>query len=65
MIKTAGLSLLVVGYLSLAAAALIRDETAPDANIGAGLLTLLGLPAGALGLVLLVVATLARRSRQI
>ena len=59
--RTVGIVLLGIGFSLLAAAILIRDPTALDANIGAGILSLLGIPVGALGLVL--IALQAVRSR--
>lgn len=55
MLRTVGTALLALGFLALATSVLIRDGSAPDANIGAGLLALGGLPVGTLGLVLVVV----------
>lgn len=52
-IRTLGTILLALGFVMLASAALIRDPTALDANIGAGALTLFGIPAGILGLILM------------
>lgn len=60
--RTVGTVLLGIGFSMLAAAILIRDPTALDANIGAGILSLLGIPVGALGLVL--IALQAVRSRR-
>ncbi len=59
--RTVGTVLLGIGFSLLVAAILIRDPTALDANIGAGILSLLGIPVGALGLVL--IALQAVRSR--
>lgn len=53
IIRRVGTFFLAAGFLMLAAAALIRDPTALDANIGAGALTLVGIPAGVLGLVVM------------
>lgn len=52
MIRRAGNFFLGAGFLMLATAALIRDPTALDSNIGAGALTLVGIPAGGIGLVM-------------
>lgn len=51
-IRTLGVILLALGFVMLASAALIRDPTALDANIGAGALSLIGIPVGTLGLFL-------------
>ena len=53
-IRNLGTILLGLGFVMLASAALIRDPTALDANIGAGVLTLVGIPVGTLGLALTV-----------
>lgn len=52
-IRNLGTILLALGFVMLASAALIRDPVALDANIGAGILTLFGIPTGVLGLVLI------------
>jgi hypothetical protein len=49
-----GTILLGVGFTMLAGAVLLWDPTAPDANIGAGILSVVGLPAGAIGLALII-----------
>jgi multisubunit Na+/H+ antiporter MnhG subunit len=54
LIRNLGTILLGLGFVMLASAALIRDPTALDANIGAGVLTLVGIPVGTLGLALTV-----------
>ncbi|MGB4777390.1 hypothetical protein [Microbacterium sp.] len=54
LIRNLGTVLLGLGFVMLAAAALIRDPTALDANIGAGGLTLIGIPVGTLGLALTI-----------
>lgn len=70
VIRTVGTGLLGTGFTMLAIAALIRDPTALDANIGAGGLTLVGIPVGTLGLVLTFAAAVyqgwqgRRRSEQ-
>ncbi len=46
--------LLGAGFAMLAGAALIHDPTALDANIGAGVLILVGIPTGALGLAMMI-----------
>ena len=53
MIKLIGTILTATGFLALATATLIRNPLTPDANIGAGILSLIGLPSGAVGLLLL------------
>ncbi|MGO2520860.1 MAG: hypothetical protein ACTH8F_12115 [Microbacterium sp.] len=53
-IRNLGTILLGLGFVMLASAALMRDPTALDANIGAGVLTLVGIPVGTLGLALTV-----------
>jgi peptidoglycan/LPS O-acetylase OafA/YrhL len=66
-VRRTGTILLVIGFAMLVFAAVIRDPTALDANIGAGGLTLIGIPVGALGCVFLVgdlIATLAHRRRE-
>jgi hypothetical protein len=55
IIRDVGTVLLGVGFAMLAGAAVIHDPTALDANIGAGALTLLGIPLGAVGLALVIV----------
>lgn len=54
MARNIGTVLLGLGFTMLAIAALIRDPTAPDANIGAGGLTLIGIPVGTLGLAMII-----------
>ncbi|MCR2763546.1 hypothetical protein NQ152_08490 [Microbacterium sp. zg.B48] len=56
IVRTIGTVLLGAGFAMLAAAALIHDPTALDANIGAGALTLAGMPIGALGLAMTITA---------
>ena len=50
IIRKVGVTFLGAGFLMLAVAVLIRDSTALDANIGAGVLSLVGIPVGVLGL---------------
>ncbi len=57
-IRNLGIILLGLGFVMLAIAALMRDPTALDANIGAGALTLFGIPVGALGLVLTITSAI-------
>lgn len=60
--RCAGTMLLAAGFVALSAAALVRDPTALDADIGAGILTMIGLVTGGIGLItLLVSAVLASR----
>lgn len=54
IIRAIGTALLGIGFVALATAAFIRDPAALDANIGAGVLTLVGIPLGAVGLVLTI-----------
>jgi hypothetical protein len=54
MIRNIGTVLLGLGFTMLTIAALIRDPTALDANIGAGGLTLIGIPVGTLGLAMII-----------
>jgi len=63
-IRSLGTILLALGFVMLASAALIRDPTALDANIGAGLLTLVGIPLGGLGLALTIVHDVYRAWRR-
>lgn len=59
-IRRLGTVLLGLGFALLASAALLRDPTALDANIGAGVLTLVGIPAGLLGLLLTITQAVYR-----
>lgn len=61
MIKGAGTILLILGFAMLAIAVLIRDPLALDANIGAGILSLVGIPTGGLGVLLLLIAAVIGR----
>jgi hypothetical protein len=54
MLRNVGTILLAFGFLMLASAWAITDPTAGDANVGAGGLILLGLPAGALAMLLVI-----------
>lgn len=63
-IRTVGTTLLAAGFAMLAVAVLIRDPTALDANIGAGALSLVGLPLGTLGLALVLVQAVTSRRRR-
>lgn len=54
IIRAIGTVLLGIGFVALSTAAFIRDPAALDANIGAGVLTLVGIPLGAVGLVLAI-----------
>lgn len=54
IIRAIGTVLLGIGFVALATAAFIRDPAALDANIGAGVLTLVGIPLGAVGLALMI-----------
>jgi hypothetical protein len=55
ILRSAGTPLLAVGFALLAGALLIVDPAASDAHIGAGYLTLTGLPLGTLGLTFVVI----------
>ena len=55
IVRNVGTVLTAVAFAMLATAALIRDPTALDANIGAGGLILVGIPLGVAGLFLLIV----------
>lgn len=60
--RRAGTMLLAAGFVALSAAAFVRDPTALGADIGAGILTMIGLVTGGIGLItLLVSAVLASR----
>ena len=62
MVKWIGIVLLALGGLSaLAGAAWNLLLPSPDANIGAGLLVVVGLPVAGLGLIVLVIAVLLSR----
>lgn len=66
ILRVAGLIFLGAGFVMLAAAVLILDPTALDANIGAGILVVAGIPIGVLGLILTttgVILDLSRRRR--
>src|SRR5690554_917861 len=54
IIRAMGTVLLGIGFVALATAAFIRDPAALDANIGAGVLALVGVPLGAVGLTLTI-----------
>ncbi|AZC13008.1 hypothetical protein [Microbacterium sp. ABRD28] len=49
-----GTVLLGCGFAMLVGVVLLLDPTAPDANIGAGILAMVGVPVGTLGLVLII-----------
>ena len=61
MLKGTGTSLLTLGFAMLAIAVLIRDPLAQDANIGAGILSLVGIPIGGLGILLLLISAVIPR----
>lgn len=52
MIRHLGTILLGSGFMMLVGAVLLWDPTAQDANIGAGILSIVGVPVGAIGLAL-------------
>ncbi len=54
IIRKAGTILLGIGFVLVTVAALIRDPVALDANIGAGVLLLVGIPLGGFGLAMTV-----------
>jgi hypothetical protein len=54
IIRKVGTILLGVGFVFVALAELIRDPVALDANIGAGGLLFVGIPLGAIGLVMTI-----------
>jgi hypothetical protein len=68
IIRKAGTILVGVGFVLVALAALIRDPVALDANIGAGVLLLVGIPVGAFGLAMTiggaVYESLSKRARR-
>ncbi|KGJ76979.1 hypothetical protein GY21_08665 [Cryobacterium roopkundense] len=64
MLRVTGTILLAVGFLMLAGAWAITDPFATDANIGAGGLILIGWPAGAVGLLILLVDGILRLRRR-
>lgn len=49
-----GTVLLGCGFAMLVGVVLLLDPTAPDANIGAGILAMVGVPVGTLGLVMII-----------
>jgi len=60
LLRVTGTILLALGFLMLWGAWAITDPFAGDANIGAGGLIFLGRPAGAIGIVLLVLDAVLR-----
>jgi hypothetical protein len=64
MLRKIGAAALLVGGLATLVGAVWGSLPHPDANIGAGLLIVLGLPVAGVGLVLLVIGfVLGRRAR--
>lgn len=66
IVRNLGTTLLAIGFALLVSAVLIRDPLALDANIGAGILSVAGIPIGAVGLALVIadaVSILWARSR--
>lgn len=63
-IRGSGETLLGLGFALLASAAFIRDPAASDANIGAGILILVGIPVGLLGLLLTSAEAVFRARRR-
>lgn len=66
MLRIAGLVITVLGLVAAAAGAIWSAVWPhPDANIGAGMLVVLGLPVAGVGLVLAIVGeVLVRRARR-
>ncbi len=64
MLRKIGAALLLVGGLAALVGAVWGSMPHPDANIGAGLLVVLGLPVAGAGLVLLAIGLLLARSRR-
>lgn len=64
MTRTAGTILLSLGFAMLTTAVLLRDPTALDANIGAGILSLIGIPVGTLGLLLTIASAVYTTRRR-
>ena len=58
--STLGTILLAAGFVMLAVAVTVIDVTAADANIGAGILVVVGTPVGIAGLLGIVVGVLTR-----
>lgn len=58
--STFGTVLLATGFVMLAVAVTMIDVTASDANIGAGILVVVGTPVGIAGLLGIIVGVLAR-----
>lgn len=64
MLRKLGAAALLVGGLAALVGAIWGSLPQPDANIGAGLLVVLGLPVAGIGLLLLLIAlVLHRRER--
>ncbi|NYF16647.1 hypothetical protein HDC37_001472 [Microbacterium sp. AK009] len=49
-----GTVLLGCGFAMLVGVVLLLDPAAPDANIGAGILAMVGVPLGTLGLLMII-----------
>lgn len=64
IIRVVGTIFLGTGFAMLAGAVLILDLTALDANIGAGILVIAGIPMGALGLILTIASIIYDVSRR-
>ncbi|WP_430592086.1 hypothetical protein [Humidisolicoccus flavus] len=58
--QNTGTILLVLGFLSLVFSRLIVDPAATDANIGSGMLIIVGFTLGGVGMLLLGAATIKR-----
>lgn len=60
--SSVGTILLAAGFVMLAIAVTMIDVTAADANIGAGILVVVGTPVGIAGLLGIIVGVLTRVS---
>lgn len=58
MIKAIGAGLTAIGFTALAASTLLRDPAELDANIGAGILAMIGIPVGSIGVLTMIITTL-------
>ena len=61
MLRKLGAAALLIGGLAALVGAIWGSMPQPDANIGAGLLVVLGLPIAGAGLLLLLIAFVAHR----
>lgn len=60
-----GTVLLGCGFAMLVGVVLLLDRTAPDANIGAGILAMVGVPVGTLGLLMIIAHAAFRALRKV